>query len=422
MVSRPVEHIEIFTDNISRDQELRFTVHDSIDYHRLKVSVFNDDKKTELIGETWVSLEAVIAPGGGTSDNWHGLNCKGKYAGEIRLEFTYYDSRSKPEKPAAEKRRESARADGQTAAAVRGPRESKPVKRRPLPTDPTGASPSPLHTPEHRAQRGAIGGPRELRSARHQQTPEQPSQQRSQPRPADPAPRRPVSEATPLGGTPVSNHNTPQPRRPSKDPYSTPPNPRSSNPNIPLTREESFDMSYTAPKSYETQTLNPAAQQIRDSTAHRAASQDDFRASQGHLQQPPTQPIHSQSAPMVPTQHGYEHQLPPESADYHNDGYADARSPSYAHDQYQDPAYQVAPLRTSRSREYSQDPAPISNPYLGQRYIEAPPQHDLGSSRRRSAMQPMVEDEDDLPPPPPVHRRDATTLPHPNQEELPSLS
>ena len=39
-----------------RDQELRFTVHDSPDYNRLKVSVFNDDKKTELIGEAFANL------------------------------------------------------------------------------------------------------------------------------------------------------------------------------------------------------------------------------------------------------------------------------------------------------------------------------------------------------------------------------
>ncbi len=40
----------------NRDQELRFTVHDSPDYYQLKVSVFNDDKKTELIGEAWLNL------------------------------------------------------------------------------------------------------------------------------------------------------------------------------------------------------------------------------------------------------------------------------------------------------------------------------------------------------------------------------
>jgi hypothetical protein len=140
-------HAQHSTD-VCRDQELRFTVHDSPDYNRLKISVFNDDKKTELIGETWANLSSVITPGGGQSDEWHPLNCKGKYAGEIRMEVTYYDIRAKAEKP-VEKKRESARADGQSPA-VGGPRESMPVRRRPLPSDPTGATPPPSNTPEYR--------------------------------------------------------------------------------------------------------------------------------------------------------------------------------------------------------------------------------------------------------------------------------
>ncbi|KAA6410981.1 MAG: C2 domain containing [Lasallia pustulata] len=79
------------------DQELRFTVHDSPDYYQLKVSVFNDDKRTDLIGETWVPLDKVVVPGGGQNDLWHNLNCKGRYAGEIRIELTYYDTRPKEE-------------------------------------------------------------------------------------------------------------------------------------------------------------------------------------------------------------------------------------------------------------------------------------------------------------------------------------
>ncbi|KAL0259409.1 hypothetical protein SLS55_005145 [Diplodia seriata] len=109
------------------DQELRFTVRDSPDYYQMKVSVFNDDKKTELIGETFIRLDEVIVPGGGQSDTWHGLLCKGKYAGEVRLELTYYDTRLPTERPVAEKRREHV-----------------PVKRRPLPTGPSPMPESPI--------------------------------------------------------------------------------------------------------------------------------------------------------------------------------------------------------------------------------------------------------------------------------------
>jgi hypothetical protein len=80
------------------DQELRFTVYDSPDYYQLKVLILNDNKKIEIIGETWVNLQDVIVLGGGQNDLWHNLNCKGKYAGGIRIEITYYDSRPKQEK------------------------------------------------------------------------------------------------------------------------------------------------------------------------------------------------------------------------------------------------------------------------------------------------------------------------------------
>ncbi|AEO57107.1 hypothetical protein MYCTH_2302919 [Thermothelomyces thermophilus ATCC 42464] len=125
------------------DQELRFTVHDSPDYYQIKVSVFNDDKKTELIGEAWIDLRDIVVPGGGQSDKWHQLGYKGKYAGEVRIEITYYDSRPKPEKPAAKaKPPPPAEAEANPTAAAAGPR-SVP-KRRPLPSDPvTGKPPAP---------------------------------------------------------------------------------------------------------------------------------------------------------------------------------------------------------------------------------------------------------------------------------------
>ena len=138
-----------------RDQEMRFTVHDSPDYQQLKVSVFNDDKKTELIGETWVALDQIVVPGGGTNDLWHGLNCKGRYAGDIRIELTYYDTRPKVE--SAEDRRQSGPAVSSTdkvSSGLSGPRQPKPIKKRPLPADPTNPSrSSPLpQTPPSASQ------------------------------------------------------------------------------------------------------------------------------------------------------------------------------------------------------------------------------------------------------------------------------
>lgn len=71
------------------------------DYYELKVSVFNDDKKIDLIGETKIDLRDIIVPGGGQNNVWHHLLFKGKYAGEIRAKITYNDLcsvRGKPRK------------------------------------------------------------------------------------------------------------------------------------------------------------------------------------------------------------------------------------------------------------------------------------------------------------------------------------
>ncbi|KAK8873798.1 conserved serine proline-rich protein [Apiospora arundinis] len=133
------------------DQELRFNVHDSPDYYQLKLSVFNDDKRTDLIGETWLDLRDIILPGGGQNDQWQTLNCKGKYAGEIRIEVTYYDSRPKPEKPAAKPKPVAAAPEQEGTPGTSGPSGPRTaVKRRPLPNNPgTESAPSPKAIPDH---------------------------------------------------------------------------------------------------------------------------------------------------------------------------------------------------------------------------------------------------------------------------------
>ncbi|PGH01541.1 hypothetical protein AJ79_07889 [Helicocarpus griseus UAMH5409] len=133
------------------DQELRFTVHESPDYYQLKVSVFNDDKKTDLIGETWIDIKNVVIPGGGQNDLWHALQYKGKYAGDIRIELTYYDTRPKDD-AVIERRKEAEKVEAKAEAAnsgVSGPRQAKPSRRRPLPADPTGSSPARPPSSDH---------------------------------------------------------------------------------------------------------------------------------------------------------------------------------------------------------------------------------------------------------------------------------
>ncbi|EXJ94852.1 hypothetical protein A1O1_03250 [Capronia coronata CBS 617.96] len=134
------------------DQELRFTVHDSPDYYKLKCSIFNDDKKTDLIGEAWIDLHEVIVAGGGQNDLWHQLNFKGKYAGDVRVELTYYDTRPLPELSSGKKKqRDKAHSIASDAASTAstsrqlGPRE---IKRRPLPPGPGGYSSPTTQSPE----------------------------------------------------------------------------------------------------------------------------------------------------------------------------------------------------------------------------------------------------------------------------------
>lgn len=123
-------------------------MHDSPDYYQLKVSVFNDDKKTDLIGENWVDLKEVVVPGGGQNDLWHTLSCKGKYAGEIRIEITYYDTRPKQEKPEKMRQAGANGVEDSGRDSLRGPRQPKaPVKRRPLPSDPVTGAPASI--PDH---------------------------------------------------------------------------------------------------------------------------------------------------------------------------------------------------------------------------------------------------------------------------------
>lgn len=113
----------------------------------MKVSVFNDDKKTDLIGETWIDLKDVITHGGGQNDIWHNLNYKGKYAGEIRIEITYYDTRLHQERSEKseqfDKKSSSNLKSGYSELALDDSNmipEHQPTKklfkRRPLPSDP----------------------------------------------------------------------------------------------------------------------------------------------------------------------------------------------------------------------------------------------------------------------------------------------
>lgn len=101
-------------------------------------------------------LTDVIVSGGGKADLWQGLNCKGKYAGELRIELTYYDSRPKPENA-----RESV---GGEADLGHSTGTGSRVKRRPLPHNPNGPAPAMDLVPEPALPGRAKHGPRDYRT------------------------------------------------------------------------------------------------------------------------------------------------------------------------------------------------------------------------------------------------------------------
>ncbi|KAI5280513.1 hypothetical protein KEM52_004121, partial [Ascosphaera acerosa] len=143
----------------------------------MKVSCFNDDKKTDLIGETWLNLEDIIVPGGGKKDLWQTLNCKGKYAGDLRIELTYYDTRER-------RHRKHHHHHKKKPADQRKPAADRRIKRRPLPSNPTApatasaTSTSTAPTPHSRASSeyaslhminvaaGGLRGPRDIDAPR----------------------------------------------------------------------------------------------------------------------------------------------------------------------------------------------------------------------------------------------------------------
>ncbi|KAI9813240.1 MAG: hypothetical protein M1827_004182 [Pycnora praestabilis] len=380
------------------DQELRFIVHDSPDYYQLKVSVFNDDKKTDLIGETWVNLEAVVVPGGGQNDLWHNLTCKGRYAGEIRIELTYYDTRPKEDRP-VEKKKEPVRGgieDGERDV-LGGPRQSKPVKRRPLPADPTNTPPSRPMLPDH-----TQSSPLPQISPRGFQTPQGYPQQPSHPsmdfQASHQSLQEPFQRYTQESLAPAfgSDSGALYSRLPPGTVAMAPPAQQPSS-----NGHEIYDLA--GRNDYSPNDLNARGDNVyeenngeswatHDENQHysQATSLDDYRngslpvlpaqsrhAGPAVLQSSAGMPYalpHSQSAPLMPQHHSVpdfrQHRQQPHYEDRSDNAYG---SSPQSH----------RPIQGSPLRHHSQDD---------------------GQGYGRNAMQPMVEDEEPPPPPPPAHR------------------
>ncbi|KAL2218435.1 hypothetical protein M432DRAFT_546544 [Thermoascus aurantiacus ATCC 26904] len=408
------------------DQELRFTVHESPDYQQLKVSVFNDDKKTDLIGETWIDLKNVLTPGGGQSDQWHPLQYKGKYAGEVRIEMTFYDSRLEDE-AVVEKRREAAEKSqaknsgpgtAPASSSLSGPRQPKVLKRRPLPADPTGASPARNAAPEHVQPAPAQAHSSPVRPAMPDQNHSTP------PRPVGPETARPTSRhaaapdtvysTTPHGSSPGSRpgrgYDAPEdfqrewaPPNPRHAVANTPPYPQDPRPSHREQSAEPYDPRYQQPR--------PQAEY--DNTYQPEHHRQRQEVTSGRYEYPEeAYPRNPYETP--PRQNNYQ-LVTPEQSRYSGDqashGQRSRNSP-----------YQPGPLGYAYDTALPESALPRSTPGSAEqyhRYNTTPVKGDVfrDSPRRNTvgredyhpeyaSMQPRVEDEEDEepPPPPPVHR------------------
>ncbi|KAF9894524.1 hypothetical protein FE257_006409 [Aspergillus nanangensis] len=405
------------------DQELRFTVHESPDYFRLKVSVFNDDKRTDMIGETWVDLRDLIIPGGGQSDQWHSLQCRGKYAGDIRLEMTYYDTR--PEDEAVIERRTQGtekvhpRPTGPAApvsssslsSSLSGPRQLKDVKRRPLPTDPTGAAaprptlpekaPSaplplqPVPRPTHHEAAHAAPPPDHGHQPRHSTTPENPYDA--------------ATYGPPTASRPARNYDTPDdlhrdwnPSPSAQHPPAGPPRRAPPEPYYPSYRERPMD-AYD-PRSH----ARPRSGYANMPPADFRASRPDPPGSRDHYPQEPLE-IHAPvpEAPRPSSHHSNYHIPTAEPYISSNEGLPHGYGSRYL-------PRSSGGMHEPRQLEYVQNSGMVepdhhyqshNNSFHNTSVMRPPPSRD-GYHAEYATMQPRVDDEDEEgpPPPPPVHR------------------
>ncbi|GAB1210886.1 hypothetical protein APSETT445_009687 [Aspergillus pseudonomiae] len=420
------------------DQELRFTVHESPDYFRLKVTIFNDDKRTDLIGETWIDLKDLIIPGGSQSDHWHPLQFRGKYAGEVRIEMTYYDTRPEDEavierrtqavekvnvhgKPSASSSSLNSRSSPapiSSSSSLSGPRQLKEVKRRPLPSGPPGSAPArpalpekiasappaptqspPRPTPEHTHSTPPLpthdhshSTPSPVEYARHS----------SRPSGLPEVPFDALAYGPPPGTAshPGRTYETPDDfhREWNNPPHQAPPPPRRH------PQEVSYHSYRERADSYDTRS------HARPRSGYGNAPPPDFRSSRHD--RPTSRSGPEMYAPMSEA-------TPPRPSSHHSNHYAFASPEQYVPNEIAQ-VQQVARYRQRSPAnirepqvEYGSHPVetepryrPHSNSLVKETSPIRPPSSRENLPAEYATMQPRVEDEEEEgpPPPPPVHR------------------
>lgn len=385
--------------------------------------MFNDDKKTDLIGETWVDLRELIIPGGGQRDNWHPLQCRGRYAGEVRIEMTYYDTRPEDE-TVVEKRsmaaeRIQAKASGTAGSGPTGNRQMKDIKRRPLPGDPNVPGHVRPGIPEKNFSAPQLPSTRSFHhepqgwSDNSRQGLRQPT---TAPAVMPPEPPYEASASGPPGPRPLRSYENPDERsRPSTAPKSqpvihqpTPVHPPVSLPHIPSTKrfynEQPYSPREPASDPYETQVRT---QYARPHSSYETAPPADYHPSwqdvfpsRKEIQQAPEQPY--ETRPRQNSTRGYD--LATEQQLYRDEPADYGPSAKYSQRSLRSMPEQIQPeyMEPEPERHYQHRNSIATTHHNTLRHSIG---HEVPSVGFAS-MQPSVEDEEEEgpPPPPPVHR------------------
>lgn len=360
-----------------------------------------------------MDLSSVIIPGGGQSDSWHELKFRNKYAGDIRLEITYYDTR--PEDEAVIERRTvvtekpQPRSSNNTttptsSSSLSGPRQPRPIKRRPLPDDPTGASasraspvaPAPPAAPVVAAAPVAPAAP-----VQDYPAPVPPSN--TQPPRPSPDHGRPASSHRQSDARPSSRHtDMPIPRGSQFNQYDH----NASGPNHIDLVDQRDDLYSAQPRPYQEpndayygepqrQIHHPVAENHIDAydpngyqarSSHEAVEQYSQYSNQQRPSHPDDTRYSAEPMPYIPDRHAF--QAP--SDEYVMNAHGEPSYEESDHYRYNNALIQPDPRRHSPLRQLM---APEDDRFA------------------YAAMQPTVEDENDegLPPPPPVHRTTVNT-------------
>lgn len=272
---------------------------------------------------------------------WQGLSCKGKYAGEIRIELTYYDTRPKPER--SEEGTEMRQSVGSTGR----------VKRRPLPSNPNNTHITPDTIPEPALPGRAKHGPRDFMT-----------------------PPRALS----LPPDSMGFHHS---QMHSLYGHQPPPHMENQSENAPHILQQispsqyhpDYTVSHSGPQQYDDSYQQPDfLPQLPPSERQQVAAQQRFEHSRS-MQPPMSQPRphshvgipHSHSAPIVPMQHD-ESQTYDSGCQLHTDYPEPIPDVDYQQSHIRDRRHDVPP---AWQEEYGDPYAPVST--SGGEYEEAPP-------------------------------------------------